>query len=396
MQSFNAAPTFTAPELYQALWKPNTDEQKTGSEFNTEADIWSLGIITYYLLTGRLLFTSQRGLLSYYENSSVLPSESLDKCQYSDEAFNFLKDVLKPGPSERLSARDALDHAWLAPLLQDSEPGEQVDSPSSLTEKSIPPLQPRKPRDSADLMLPGTINLTGTSAMLGPSTPLTLPSPQRHSGDSAQLTEMFQQGLLAQQQQHLAMAANQANGDQVQMQSNMGSLGMNDESLRQIPNNAQHPLSALNLLSNVHSLHRSATESNAPAQTQLSEPQMSDSSLRPAHLRQASQLSSDLSSSETGVDTLPPYTRRRSDAAPIPLSDLDYTTPQAESPVDSVDRQGSATESSRGSSERHSSDHRFSDRFRRVSGSIMPKRHQRSLDHGKKDKDIGAPLSPTR
>ncbi|KAJ5097052.1 hypothetical protein N7456_007773 [Penicillium angulare] len=389
-QTFNNVPAFTAPELYKAAREIDSDEQSQSSEFNPEVDIWSLGIITHYLLTGRLLFTRKYDLLAYYENEPELPSELLNKCQSSDDALEFLKDILKSSPSDRLSARDALDHAWLAPLLQDSEPEELVTSPASLTEKAIPPLQPRKPRDSLDVMLPGTINLSGTSTMLGPSTPLTLPSPQSQLSDNAPLAEMFQQSLLSQQQQQKQsiLASKQANGNQIQMQSNMGSPRVADEGYNQMPNNAAHPISALNLMSNVHPLHRSAIEPEPLAQSQNSESPMDDSSLRPAHLRQASQLSTEMSSSEAGVETLPPYFRRDSDAAPIPISDLDYETPQAESPVE---RQASVTESSRGSLERHSSDHRFSDRFRRVSESMMPKRHQqRSQDLGKKgDKNIG-------
>ncbi|KAJ5291760.1 hypothetical protein N7478_001011 [Penicillium angulare] len=398
LQTFNSAPAFTAPESYKATWEIDLDEQSKSSDFDPEVDIWSLGIITHYLLTGRLPFTGKYDLLAYYENESVLPSEILNKCQSSEDALEFLKDILKSSPSDRLTARDALDHTWLAPLLHDSEPEEPVTSPASLTEKTIPPLQPRKPRNSLDIMLPGTINLSSTSTMLGPSTPLTLPSPQGQLGDNAPLTEMFPRGILSQQQQQQPkqsiLASKQANDNQIQMQSNMGSSEVADEGYKQMPNNASRPPSALNLISNVHPLHRSAMEPESLVQSQNNESQMHDSSLRPAHLHQASQLSSEMSSSEAGIETLPPYFRRDSDAAPIPISDLDYEMPQAESPVE---RQASVTESSRGSLERHSSDNRFSDRFRRVSESMMPKRHQqRSQDLGKKsDKNIGVPLSPT-
>ena len=85
---------------------------------------------------------------------------------------------------------------------------------------------------------------------------------------------------------------------------------------------------------------------------------------------------------ETGVDTLPPYTRRRSDAAPIPLADLNYTIPRAQSPFES---RGSTISSPRGSIDRHSSDWRLSERIRRVSGSMLPKCHQRFQDHGRRE-----------
>lgn len=87
--------------------------------------------------------------------------------------------------------------------------------------------------------------------------------------------------------------------------------------------------------------------------------------------------------------TLLPYTRRRSDAAPIPLADLKYTTPRVQSPVES---RGSTISSAWDSIDRHSSDRRLSERIRHVSGSMLPKRHQRSQDHVKK---IGVLISQT-
>ncbi|KAJ5392022.1 hypothetical protein N7509_007512 [Penicillium cosmopolitanum] len=77
------------------------------------------------------------------------------------------------------------------------------------------------------------------------------------------------------------------------------------------------------------------------------------------------------------TDTLPPYTRRRSDAAPIPISDLDQETPKPES-----------THSSTRTTER------LSKRFRRASKDMVPKRNRRSQD-STSTKDSELPISPT-
>ncbi|KAJ6013456.1 hypothetical protein N7540_008047 [Penicillium herquei] len=396
LKTFNGAPTFTAPELYKAIWEPSSETQDPTSDFDPEVDIWSLGVISYYLLAGKLPFYTQHDLLAYYNKESTLPTECLYTLQSTDAAVQFLKDTLAPTPSDRITAGDALDHDWLSALLQESspvEPGEPQPFPS---EKSILPLQHQRPNSSQDVMLPGTIHLTSPPTMLGPGIPLTLPQSQTSYRTS--LNENSQH----QHHQHMMLTATQPNGDHLPMQSNMGSLGVDDMYKPTTNPSMTHGLSALHLLSNVHPLHRPATEPASIEQSQYRDSQISESSLRPTPLRQHSQLSSpDMSIVESAGDTLPPYTRRRSDAAPIPISDLDFITPRAESPSDSRSR-SSTVESSRDSIERRSSDRRFSDRFRRVSESMMPKRHNhRSVDHGKKkDKDklneISPPISRSR
>ena len=398
LQTFNSAPAFTAPELYKTMWEPNSSKEAPTSNFNPEVDIWSVGVISYYLLTGKLPFDGQHDLLAYYSKESELPTGSLTGCQSSDEALKFLKDILIPSPSDRLSARDALEHSWLASLLQESDPDEPVEPPIQppMDEKIIPPLQPRRPRSSQDVMLPGTINLTGTQMMLGPGTPLTLP-PHNQPSYANSLVEATQQELISQQQYHLQlqqqqvmMAKSQTSDEQ---QSNIGTFGVNGDYKPPVSYTADR-ISGLNLLSNVHPLHRPAADPGTP----YSESQITNSSPspRPAPLRQlSSQFTPSDMSTETRIDTLPRYTRRRSDAAPIPISDLDpdpNLPPRTETPTPSASEsrsRSSTIESPRGSIERQNSERRFSDRFRRVSGSMLPKRHnQRSVDHGKKkDKD---------
>ncbi|KAJ5987398.1 hypothetical protein N7451_011763 [Penicillium sp. IBT 35674x] len=344
VQTFNGAPAFTAPEVYETIWEPVADRRTTSSDFNPEADIWSMGVISYYLLTGKLPFSGRCELLSYYKKESDLPFKPLN----SVEASCFLRDVLTPAPSDRLTAKEALEHAWLISLLQDSEP----DKPVALqpTEKSQPPSQSQEAQILPGVMLPGTIDLTAAApTMLGPETALRLPS--------------------------------------------QASLGMDGDTYKQFVDDAARPVSNnISPLSDIHPLYRPTADTISLTQSQHSD-SLIEPPLRPSNRRQYSQPSSDMSPAETGVDTLPPYTRRRSDAAPIPLADLNYTTPRAQSPVES---RGSTISSPRGSIDRDSSDRRLSERIRRVSGSMLPKRHQRSQDHGRKEIDVPQTSNATK
>ena len=335
LQTLNGTPAFTAPEVYQQIW--NARENKLNNmDFTPEVDIWSLGVISYYMLTGKLPFSGQSDLFSYCKEETSLPLECMAEQNTTPEASLFLKKTLAANPAYRPEAKDLLDHTWLIPLLQESDPEEErLNSSTSPTDESmIPqPLQIQSPHSSQDVMLQGTINLPVPNPPTVPKLPLPSPTSLGIDGDTYK---------------HIvASAAPLLN-----------------------PNHpAMHP--DIDIISSIQSHSHSESGHNEP-------------SARRQHTKQPSQLS-DMSPG----DSLPPYTRRRSDAAPIPISDLTYQTPKSGSPASSV---------------RNSSD-RFSKKFRRVSRDMVPKRSRHSRDHGRennkemekaKEKEVDSPKSPAR
>ncbi|KAJ0971077.1 hypothetical protein J5N97_019036 [Dioscorea zingiberensis] len=82
--------------------------------YSTEADIWSIGVITYILLCGSRPFWAQteseifRAVLRAHPNFDGPPWPSL-----SPEAKDFVKRLLNKDYRKRMSAAQALSHPWL-------------------------------------------------------------------------------------------------------------------------------------------------------------------------------------------------------------------------------------------------------------------------------------------
>jgi serine/threonine protein kinase len=81
-------------------------------------DIWSLGSITYYMLTNRLVLCELADLYSY----GVGNQDGL-LCDYTGsnvtlDAKDFIAKLLARSPQARLTASDALSSQWIAGLAR--------------------------------------------------------------------------------------------------------------------------------------------------------------------------------------------------------------------------------------------------------------------------------------
>lgn len=97
------SPGFVAPEIFESC-------------YGTAVDIWSCGVILYMLLSGGLMpfpgKTSSEVLR--LSRSGILDLSSKALRSTSEEAKSLIRALLDPNVKERLTARQALDHRWLA------------------------------------------------------------------------------------------------------------------------------------------------------------------------------------------------------------------------------------------------------------------------------------------
>lgn len=85
----------------------------------TKSDMWSIGVITFMLLTGKAPFAAStlEGIGEYYRGATNIQGpvrKALEKYGISSDGIDFVLKLVEKDIDARLSARDALNHRWLA------------------------------------------------------------------------------------------------------------------------------------------------------------------------------------------------------------------------------------------------------------------------------------------
>lgn len=105
------SPQYAAPELAMiGLHRSNPHVSRP--LYNEKCDLWSVGIVTFVILTGLLPFDGDSPEEIFTAVlTNVIPFE---KCPHmSPTAKSFVVALTKSNPSARPSARDALAHPWI-------------------------------------------------------------------------------------------------------------------------------------------------------------------------------------------------------------------------------------------------------------------------------------------
>ena len=81
--------------------------------YSKKVDIWSVGIITFAYLTGKLPFYSMSKEEIVHLTQTCEPDFSIEKwSKFSKEAKEFTQSLLNKNPVERPNVEEALNHSW--------------------------------------------------------------------------------------------------------------------------------------------------------------------------------------------------------------------------------------------------------------------------------------------
>ena len=100
MTTFTGSPSFVAPEVI-------------ARKYDSQCDMFSVGVTAYFLLTGMLPYdgpTDEETFDLISDGAFSFPSSSLF---LSDDAKDFIIQLLETNPKKRMTAVKALQHQWI-------------------------------------------------------------------------------------------------------------------------------------------------------------------------------------------------------------------------------------------------------------------------------------------
>ena len=88
-------------------------------EYNEKCDIWSIGAIAYFLLSGSEPFKGETSNSIFSKILFTEPNYNSEKFKNtSQNAIDFIKKCFLKDPDKRISAKDGLTHYWFEPLFK--------------------------------------------------------------------------------------------------------------------------------------------------------------------------------------------------------------------------------------------------------------------------------------
>ena len=106
---------YVAPEIFDLIDDEDLEDNFT---YTTAVDMWSLGCLSYWLLTTQTPFPGRKGLRLYCRGKMPFPSLLLRDQKLADAGILFIERLMAVLPQKRLNASDARFDPWLESVIE--------------------------------------------------------------------------------------------------------------------------------------------------------------------------------------------------------------------------------------------------------------------------------------
>lgn len=107
LKTFCGTLTYVAPEILSM-------SQGVQASYSTAVDMWSIGCVTFIMLTGSMPFTSdsQDAIMRDIQSANY-DNDALEQVELSGPGMDFIEKLLLLRPEARLSGEQAIRHPWI-------------------------------------------------------------------------------------------------------------------------------------------------------------------------------------------------------------------------------------------------------------------------------------------
>ncbi len=106
---------YVAPEIFDLI---DDEDLEDNSTYTTAVDMWSLGCLSYWLLTTQTPFPGRKGLRLYCRGKRPFSSQLLRDQKLDDAGILFIERLMAVLPQKRLNASDARSDPWLESVME--------------------------------------------------------------------------------------------------------------------------------------------------------------------------------------------------------------------------------------------------------------------------------------
>jgi ankyrin repeat protein len=157
-------------------------------EYTNSVDIWAVGCVAHWILTQKVPFDSFATLFMYVEQDGKFPERAMHVNSVSDAGIEFIESLMARRPSERLTARAALETDWIKdvdlpipPQANEGPDERNFSSPESTPNPIIPLPEHKGEQDDTGTNSTQSTGLTESSTDLGSAmSSITLASPVQY------------------------------------------------------------------------------------------------------------------------------------------------------------------------------------------------------------------------